>query len=155
MTKSQRLARRAQKPLTGSKTSTSLSKNVLQLQGIAPWRPQVQSPFLRCPAELRNIIYIYVLVSTAEERSLLRDLAEPALPATRRQIQAEALPIYFAGNKSRLRLKTRSGIDSKEASGSTRRVVKPYFSVFASAWMRAAGEYMMHILDVDIYFYTA
>ena len=59
---------------------------------------QTQSPLLKLPAELRNVIYRYSLIKQGDARIQLRDLRPSALLYTCRQIRYEASSIYFSEN---------------------------------------------------------
>lgn len=102
--------------------------------------PQPQSPLLALAAEIRNAIYHYALAPNGGKRLKLTHLAEPALTITCRQIQAEALPIFFASNKFSLTDHTAGSFVSQER----------LISVSTMAWLDRAKGHDSHITDVEI-----
>jgi len=102
MTESQRLARRQAAADSNIESAAKRKRPAYTTRNA--FKPRPQSPFCRLPAELRDRIYSYALISAEPdtERVELSTLGGPPLIATCRQIQSEALPIFFAENKFRL-----------------------------------------------------
>lgn len=99
---------------------------------------QPKSPLLSIPAELRNEIYRHVLVDAGGKRMLLWDLKEPPITKACRQIQAEALPIFFAENKFSLRV---------PPFRSER--VHEFVGLSTASWIQKAGDNAMYLHDVN------
>ncbi|KAK5013629.1 hypothetical protein LTR60_003383, partial [Cryomyces antarcticus] len=65
---------------------------------------RVPFPFLKLPAELRNLVYRFVLVFQEriafhhEHATAMAQSSQPPLTKVSRQIRAESLPVFYGGN---------------------------------------------------------